>query len=165
MAEYLSLSAKHPEQLRLECVGLLSRGERRVYDLAWGWLTRPGAPRYLTLSREWLARQCRVSVSTVARAFARIRRLGLLIVKERWRRVGNLRRQVSNLLALPFGPAPERVNFRTHTRKLTKKTQNKEALRAFSGQNSTSARRGNGFETARTILERWAERGLTPQRP
>ena len=138
--DQISLEARHPDKLRLELAGELPRGERRVYDKCWTWLTEDNAPLYLTLSRAWLARECRVSISTVSRAFAAVRRLGLLLVKERWRRVGNLRRQVSNLLALPFqrplAPPtdrawarshPERVKAETQTVRLKKKTQNKVA--------------------------------------
>ena len=124
----------HPDELRLELAGELSRGERRVYDKCWTWLTRRGAPRYLTLSRRWLARNCRVSISTVARAFAAMRRLGLLVIQERWKSVGNLRRQISNLIALPFGRPPERVKSRTRIQKLKKRTPNKVASGFFSTQ-------------------------------
>ena len=166
----------HPEELRLELAGELSRGERRVYDKCWTWLTRRDAPLYLTLSRPWLARECRVSISTVARAFAAFRRLGLLIVQERWRWVGNLRRQVSNLLALPFHRPlvtptervwrrshPERVKAETQTPKLKKKTQNKVASGLFLGKKRSPADRSDGFVSAETILKRWEERGLLPQ--
>jgi len=158
----------HPEELRLELAGELSRGERRVYDLCWVWLTRPGAPRYLTLRRKTLARKCRVCISTVARAFAAFRRLGLLIVQERWKRVGNLRRQISNLIALPFARPPERVKSRTHTPRLKKSTPNKVASGLFSRHKRAPARRGSGFVSAQTILKRWEKHGFPvgePERP
>lgn len=172
-SDQISLETIHPDDLRLELVGELSRGERRVYDKCWLWLTRRGAPPYLTLSRPWLARECGVSISTVARAFAAFRRLGLLIVKERWRWVGNLRRQVSNLLALPFQRPlvpptkrawrrshPERVKAETQTPILKKKTLNKVAFGLFSGHEPVPPRRGGGFVSAQTILERWEKRGF-----
>ena len=165
MATLIPPETLHPEELRLELAGELSRGERRVYDKCWTWLTRRGAPLYLTLSRRWLARQCRVSISTVARAFAAMRRLGLLVIQERWRRVGNLRRQISNLIALPFARPPERVKSRTQTQKLKKRTPNKVASGLFSRHTHSPTPQGGGFETVQTILKRWTERGLSPQRP
>lgn len=171
--DQISLEARHPDKLRLELAGDLSRGERRVYDKCWTWLTEDNAPLYLTLSRAWLARECRVSISTVARAFAAFRRLGLLLVKERWRRVGNLRRQVSNLLALPFQRPlvpptdraqarshPERVKSKTQTIKHKKKTQNKVASGRFLDRKPAAAVSRGGFISAQTILKQWAERGF-----
>ena len=65
--------AIHPEQLRLDLAGELPRGQRRIYDILFPWLTRKvrqGLPAYLMPSRAWLAQQARVSLSTVTRAFA-----------------------------------------------------------------------------------------------
>lgn len=143
------------EQARLDREGQLSRGERRVYDLARRWLERPGAPAYLTLSREWLAQQLGVSVSTVSRAFKKCRQLGLLLIRERWRRVGNLRRQVSNLLALPARP-PELVNSAPQTRKQKTKTRNRKAFAGY------AVEKRSGFESAKAILQRWRLRSPQP---
>ena len=159
--------AIHPEQLRLDRAGELPRGQRRVYDILFPWLIRKvkqGLPAYLMPSREWLAQQARVSLSTVTRAFANMHRLGLLDIQERYRKGrGNLRRQLTNLIRLPFrrpeGHAPEVVKVAHHTKRLKKKTLNKVASGVFSMHKPAPTRRGGGFETARTILKRWAERG------
>jgi len=158
--------------------GELSRGERRVYDKCWTWLTRRGAPRYLTLRRKTLARKCRVSISTVARAFAAFRRLGLLIVKERWRWVGNLRRQVSNLLALPFHRPlvtptervwrrshPERVKPETQTPRLKKKTLNKVAFGSILFQKRPATDHNPAAKSGPDILKEWAKRGSAGGEP
>lgn len=171
-SDQISLEAIHPEDLRLELAGELSRGERRVYDKCWTWLTRRDAPLYLTLSRPWLARECRVSISTVARAFAAFRRLGLLIVKERWRWVGNLRRQVSNLLALPFQrplvPPTERAWRRSHPERVKadsqtpirkKKTLNKVAFGSILLQKRPATDHNPAAKSGPDILKEWAKRG------
>ena len=61
---------------------------------------RQGLPAYLMPSREWIAQQARVSLSTVTRAFANMSPLGLLDIQERYRTRGNLRRQLTNLIRL-----------------------------------------------------------------
>lgn len=168
----------HPEDLRLELAGELSRGARRVYDKCWTWLTRRNAPRYLTLSRPWLARECRVSISTVARAFAAFRRLGLLIVQERWRWVGNLRRQVSNLLALPFHRPlvtptervwrrshPERVKAEIQIPILKKKTLNKVASGSILFQIRPTTDHKRAPKSGMAILKEWARRGNASSDP
>jgi len=167
-----SLEAIHPEQLRLECAGELPRGQRRVYDLLFPWLmrkVRQGLPAYLIPSRVWLAQQARVSLSTVTRAFANFTRLGLLDIQERYHTRGNLRRQLTNLIRLPFRRPvrhrPEVVKTAQQTRKHKKKTQNKVASAHFLDHKRANSPRGGGFVAAQTILERWAERGLIPQRP
>ena len=181
LSDQISLKAIHPEDLRLELAGELSRGERRVYDIVYPWLmrkVRQGVAAYLTLSREWLARECRVSISTVARAFAAFRRLGLLIVKERWRRVGNLRRQVSNLLALPFQRPlvppterawrrshPERVKADSQTPILKKKTLNKVAFGSILFQKRPATDHNLATKSGPDILKEWAKRGLPPSDP
>ena len=166
------LEAIHPEQLRLDLAGELPRGQRRVYDLLFPWLMRKmrqGLPAYLMPSREWLAQQARVSLSTVTRAFASMSRLGLLDIQERYQKRGNLRRQLTNLIRLPFRrperQQPEVVKAAQQTRKQRKKTQNKVAFGRFLDHKRADPPRGGGFVAAQTILERWAERGLIPQRP
>ena len=157
-----------PEQLRLECAGELPRGQRRVYDILFPWLTRKvrqGVPAYLMPSRAWLAQQARVSLSTVTRAFANMSRLGLLDIQERYRRgKGNLRRQLTNLIRLPFrrpeSLRPEVVKAAHQTTRLKKKTLNKVASGRFLGHKRAPARRGGEFVSAQTILERWAKRGI-----
>ena len=160
--------AIHPEQLRLDRAGELPRGQRRIYDILFPWLTRKvrqGLPAYLIPSREWLAQQARVSLSTVTRAFANMHRLGLLDIQERYRKgKGNLRRQLTNLIRLPFrrpeGQAPEVVKVAHQTRRLKKKTLNKVASGLFSKPRHAPARRGGGFVSTQTILERWEKRGF-----
>ena len=97
-----SSNFQHPAALLAERLGQFPRAERRVIDLIRHWLTRPGGQPYLTTTRAWLAEQGRCSVATVSRAFARARELGILDVQQRWRKRGNLRRQISNLIRLPF---------------------------------------------------------------
>ena len=160
--------AIHPEQLRLDRAGELPRGQRRIYDILFPWLTRKvrqGLPAYLIPSRAWLAQQARVSLSTVTRAFANMHRLGLLDIQERYRKgKGNLRRQLTNLIRLPFrrpeGQVPEVVKSEHHTKRLKKKTLNKVASGRFSEHKRAPAPRGGGFISAQTILERWRERGI-----
>ena len=172
MSILTSLEAIHPEQQRLERAGELPRGQRRVYDLLFPWLmrkVRQGLPAYLMPSREWLAQQARVSLSTVTRAFASMSRLGLLDIQERYRTRGNLRRQLTNLIRLPFRrPAhqpPEVVKTAQQTKRQKKKTLNKVASGPFFDHKRADPPRGGGFVSAQTILERWADRGLIPQRP
>jgi len=171
-SDQISQEAIHPEQLRLECAGELPRGQRRVYDLLFPWLmrkVRQGLPAYLIPSRVWLAQQARVSLSTVTRAFANFSRLGLLDIQERYHKRGNLRRQLTNLIRLPFRrPArhrPEVVKAEQGTKRHRKKTLNKVASGRFFDHKRADPPRGGGFVSAQTILERWAERGLIPQRP
>ena len=160
--------AIHPEQLRLDRAGELPRGQRRVYDILFPWLTRKvrqGLPAYLIPSRAWLAQQARVSLSTVTRAFANMSRLGLLDIQERYRKgKGNLRRQLTNLIRLPFrrpeGRPPEVVKVAHQIKRLKKKTQNKVAFGLFSKPRRAKAHRGDGFVSTQTILERWEKRGF-----
>ena len=160
--------AIHPEQLRLDLAGELPRGQRRIYDILFPWLTRKvrqGLPAYLMPSRAWLAQQARVSLSTVTRAFANMSRLGLLDIQERYRKgKGNLRRQLTNLIRLPFrrpeGQQSEVVKVAHQTKRLKKKTQNKVASGLFSKPQRASARRGGGFVSTQTILERWEKHGF-----
>ena len=171
-SDQISQETIHPEQLRLERAGELSRGERRLYDLLFPWLLRKvkqGLPAYLIPSRLWLAQQCRVSVSTVTRAFANFNRLGLLDIQERYHKRGNLRRQLTNLIRLPFRrPArhhPEVLKAGQRTKRHRKQTLNKVAPDHFFDHKRPDPPRGGGFVSAQTILKRWAERGLIPQRP
>ena len=99
---------EHPNELLKKCLGQFPRAERRVIDDLRGWLTRPGAPAYLTIRRETLARAAECCVATVSRAFARARALGLLDIQERWRKRGNLWLQISNVIRLPL-KRPKRV--------------------------------------------------------
>ena len=172
MAILAPLEAIHPEQLRIELAGELPRGQRRVYDILFPWLmrkVRQGVLPYLMPSRAWLAQQARVSLSTVTRAFATMSRLGLLDIQERYHKRGNLRRQLTNLIRLPFRrPArqrPEVVKAAQQTKRQIKKTQNKVASGRFLDHKRPDPPRGEGFVSTQTILERWAERGLIPQRP
>ena len=160
--------AIHPEQLRLDLAGELPRGQRRVYDILFPWLTRKvrqGLPAYLIPSRAWLAQEARVSLSTVTRAFANMSRLGLLDIQERYRKgKGNLRRQLTNLIRLPFrrpeGQQSEVVKVAHHTKRLKKKTLSKVASGLFSDHKHTTTQRDDGFISAQTILKRWRERGI-----
>ena len=171
-SDQIRREAIHPGDLRLELAGELSRGARRVYDLLFPWLMRKvkqGLPAYLIPSRVWLAQQARVSLSTVTRAFANFNRLGLLDIQERYHTRGNLRRQLTNLIRLPFRrPArqrPEVVKVDQRTKRQGKQTLNKVASGRFFDHKRPDPPRGGGFVSAQTILERWAERGLIPQRP
>ena len=140
---------EHPSELLKKCLGQFPRAERRVIDDLRGWLTRPGAPAYLTIRRETLARAAECCVATVSRAFARARALGLLDIQERWRKRGNLWRQISNLIRLPLsrpkrGP-PELIKSSTQTRKQEKRTLNKVASGTFKDPDG--------------ILAKWMSRG------
>lgn len=165
--------AIHPEQLRLDLAGELPRGQRRIYDILFPWLTRKakqGLPAYLMPSRAWLAQEARVSLSTVTRAFANMSRLGLLDIQERYRKgKGNLRRQLTNLIRLPFrrpeGNRPEVVKVAHQTKRYTKKTLNKVASGLFSGHKRAPAQRGAGFVSAQTILKRWEKLGFPVSAP
>lgn len=57
-----------------------------------------------------------------------LRKLGLLVIKERWRQVGNLHRQISNLIALPLARPPERVKIDSHASRFKKNIQNMVSL-------------------------------------
>lgn len=70
-------------KIQPERAGQLSRAQRKVYDLAWSRLIEPDAPAQLTWAREYIAQECKVSSSTVVRAVASIRRLGLLDIQTR----------------------------------------------------------------------------------
>lgn len=59
----------------------LSRAHWRVYETLRDRLTVPGAPAQVPVRRAWLAQECRVSSSTVARAFADLRQRGLLEIE------------------------------------------------------------------------------------
>ena len=59
----------------------LSRAHWHVYEILRDRLTIPGAPAQVTVRRAWLAQKCRVSSSTVARAFADLRQRRLLDIE------------------------------------------------------------------------------------
>lgn len=170
------LEAIHPDQLRLdELLNLLTKIELLIYWRLRRWLEakqRRGEMPYVCPARGWIAEQlvC-CSIRTVTRAFAHIDELGLLVIKQRFRTVpgrrrGRLRRQLTNLIALPLTrPRNERDIPGSHTKRHKKKTPNKVASGLFSGHKRAPVTPSNGFVSAQTILERWAERGLTPQRP
>ena len=142
-------SWQHPAEQLAEILGQFPRAERRVIEIARSWLTRPGAPAYLTLGREWLGAAGKCCKATVSRAFARARETGLLDIQERWRKVGNLWRQISNLIRLPLRrPKPrlfELRNSSTQTRKQRKRTLNKVACGTFKDRDG--------------ILAKWKSRG------
>ena len=142
-------SWQHPAEQLAEILGQFPRAERRVIDIVRGWLTRPGAPAYLTLGRKWLARKAKCHKATVSSAFARARETGLLDIQERWWKGGKLWRQISNLIRLPLRrPTPRLSEVRhssTQTRKQEKRTLNKVASGTFKDKDG--------------ILAKWKSRG------
>ena len=171
--------ALHPEQLQLdELLNLLTKIELLLYWRFRRWLEakqRRGEMPYVCPGRRWIAEQlvC-CSIRTVTRALAHFNELGLLVIKPRFRTVpgrrrGRLRRQLTNLIALPLiQPRNERDMAVPHTKRHKKKTSNKVASGLFSGHEPAPAQRGGGFVSAQTILERWERRGFpvgAPERP
>ena len=143
---------EHPAEQLAAILGQFPRAERRVIDIMRGWLTRPGAPAYLTLGRKWLAREAKCHKATVSSAFARARETGLLDIEERWWKGGKLWRQISNLIRLPLRrpkPHPPEVRHSsTQTRKQRKRTLNKVASGTFKDKDG--------------ILAKWKSRAPAP---
>ena len=94
----------------------LTKTELLLYESLREWLEtkqRRGEQPYVCPSRKWIASTLvPCSIRTVSRAFKKFAAVGLLEIRQRWRRgpTGRrLRRQMTNLIALPFWrPPPER---------------------------------------------------------
>ena len=176
-------------QRKRELIKSLSATFQNIYREVATWIAREGKPVFA--GRAYLADACDCHPDTVTKAVRQLVALGLLVVRARRyqdKRTGRWR-QASNVYALPAGPLSEpeqdqlrrfshaveqgRVQGRLHriarstghTQIFTKKTQYKVTSGRFSGHKRATASPGGGFASAQTILERWAERGLIPQRP
>lgn len=166
----------HPEELQLdELLNQLTKIELLLYWRFRRWLKakqRRGEMPYVCPARRWIAEQlvC-CSIRTVTRALAHFNELGLLVIKQRFRAVpgrrrGRLRRQLTNLIALPLTrPRNERDRAVPHTRRHKKKISNKVASGLSSRHKRASVTPSNGFVSAQTILERWAKRGKGGDEP
>ena len=156
---------KHPYELLMERLGNFPRAERRVIDLIRHWLTRPGGRPYLTITREWLANAGECCVATVSRAFARARETGVLDIQLRWRKRGNLRRQISNIIRLPFRKPPELIKCSTQTRKHKKRTLNKVASGPLSDKNTPPTTPKKAGNMRKQVMEHFKDRGWLDGRP
>ena len=155
----------HPHDLLMERLGHFPRAERRIIDLIRDWLTRPGGEPYLTLTRKWLAEEGKCCVATVSRAFARARETGVLDIQPRWRKRGNLRRQVSNLIRLPFRRPPELIKCSIQTRKQKERTLNKVAFGSLSDKKTPPPTPKKVENMKKEVIEHFKANGWLDGRP